>query len=383
MNKLTVLLFTALLLVHIPVSGQNARFDSLVFKGIDQIYNIEFDSAEKTFRELIADYPNHPGGRFFLAMIDWWKILLNFSDESHDDLFFEKLEDVIFQCDEILESDPDNVDALFFKGGAIGFRGRLYANRESYLKAADDGREALPIVERVYSIDPDNKDILLGFGIYNYFADVLPQDYPMLEPLFLFYPRGDRKLGLEQLEAAAKGGKYARWEAMYFLMKAYYDWENNIFKAGEYIDILTGRFPNNALFQKYKNRIAVRRGDYVSSFEISKNILEKCASGMYGFDEATEREASYYIAVHHQINNRSDSAITYFSRSDSLSQIIDGDEASGFRIKALLHIGNLYDLTGRREEAITVYKQMLELRDYDDSHADAERYIEKPFGSKP
>ena len=80
--------------------AKDAKFDSLVTTGITQIYNIKFPAAEKTFRELIADYPNHPAGRFFLAMIDWWKILLNLGDESHDDIFFQKLEDVIYQCDE-------------------------------------------------------------------------------------------------------------------------------------------------------------------------------------------------------------------------------------------------------------------------------------------
>ena len=40
----------------------------------------------------------------------------------------------IFQCDKLLDVDEKNVDALFFKGGAIGFRGRLRAIRESWLK---------------------------------------------------------------------------------------------------------------------------------------------------------------------------------------------------------------------------------------------------------
>ncbi len=130
--------------------AQQSDFESRVELGIKQIYNIKFEDAEKTFRSLIADYPDHPAGRFFLAMIDWWKILLDVENESHDEIFFQKLEDVIFQCDKILEKDPDNVEALFFKGGSIGFRGRLRSLRESWLKAADDGREALPIVEKSF-----------------------------------------------------------------------------------------------------------------------------------------------------------------------------------------------------------------------------------------
>ena len=122
----------------------------------------------------MADYPNHPAGRFFIAMIDWWKILLDLDVETYDEQFYQKIEDVIYNCEQILEKNPKNIDALFFKGGAIGFRGRLRAYSESWLKAADDGREALPIVEQASLSDPNNVDVQLGFGIYNYYAEVIP-----------------------------------------------------------------------------------------------------------------------------------------------------------------------------------------------------------------
>ena len=115
MKKIFIIVF----LISISSAfAQNAKFDSLVMAGIHQIYNIKFQKAGSTFRLLIADYPDHPAGRFFLAMIDWWKILLDPDSETYDDIFFQKIEDVIYQCDQILKKDPDNVAALFFKGGA-------------------------------------------------------------------------------------------------------------------------------------------------------------------------------------------------------------------------------------------------------------------------
>lgn len=46
--------------------AQNPDFDSRVNNGIKQIYNIKFIEAEKTFRSIMTDYPEHPSGRFFL-----------------------------------------------------------------------------------------------------------------------------------------------------------------------------------------------------------------------------------------------------------------------------------------------------------------------------
>jgi hypothetical protein len=69
----------------------------------------------------MADYPQHPAGRFFIAMIDWWKILLDPDNESYDEIFFQKLEDVIYQCDQLLDKNPKDVDALFLKADQLDF----------------------------------------------------------------------------------------------------------------------------------------------------------------------------------------------------------------------------------------------------------------------
>jgi hypothetical protein len=155
---------------------QKTAFDSTVVSGIKEIYNLQFTGADTIFNNIIALYPNKPQGKFFLAMIDWWKILVDPDNESYDDIFYKKIEGVINQCDNILDKNPDNEDALFFKGGAIGFRGRLRAFRDSWFKAANDGREALPLVEKAWKLDPKNVDVQLGFGIYNYYAADIPDD---------------------------------------------------------------------------------------------------------------------------------------------------------------------------------------------------------------
>jgi tetratricopeptide (TPR) repeat protein len=367
-------LFTTIFIV------QQNQFDFVVLKGIKEIYNIKFSEAEKTFRELIADYPNHPAGKFFLAMIDWWKILLDLDNESYDDIFFAKLEDVIFQCDEILTRDPNNVDALFFKGGSIGFRGRLRAIRESWLKAADDGREAIPIVQRASKLDPTNIDVQLGFGIYNYYAAVIPDNYPIIKPLMIFFPNGDKEKGIKQLMYVAEKGKYARIEARYFLMTLYYHYEGDNQKAYEYAIQLNQEFPDNPLFQRFLGRTLVRRGDYTSADLIFSEVNKRSIQNYPGYNYQARREASYYLGYYRKMINNLDSAIIYFKECVDISKKIDKDEESGFRINATLYLGILNDQIGQRDKAIEYYNECLDMRDYSDSHTSAKRYLEKPFG---
>ncbi len=45
--------------------------DSLVRRGIDAIYNVEFQEAERYFLQVRTLYPEHPAGYFMDAMVDW------------------------------------------------------------------------------------------------------------------------------------------------------------------------------------------------------------------------------------------------------------------------------------------------------------------------
>ncbi|MDP3149631.1 MAG: tetratricopeptide repeat protein [Ignavibacteria bacterium] len=377
--KLQIKLLFFLIMFSFSAFPQDAKFDSVAATGIKQIYNVQFEDAEKTFRSLISDYPQHPAGRFFLAMIDWWKILLDIDNESLDDLFYQKLEDVIFQCDGILKKDEGNIDALFFKGGAIGFRGRLRAVRESWLKAADDGREALPIVERAAKLNPKNQDVQLGFGIYNYYAAVIPDQYPLVKPLMIFFPSGDKAKGIEQLKNTAFNGKYAKYEARYFLMTLNFQYENNPYEADTYATMLTTQFPNNPNFERWMGRIAVRKGEGERYHKIFSTVLEKCKQKKRGYNQTVEREANYYVGLFFKSINNPDSSIIYFEKSLQLSSELDKEETSGFQINTVLYLGMMYDALNQRDKAKEYYNRVLDMREYGSSRSMAKQYLEKPF----
>lgn len=361
-----------------PFFAQSSNYDSLVTEGINHIYGIKFSEAEKTFKKLLADYPNHPAGRFFPAMIYWWKILLDTSNEQYDEIFYEKIDDVIDFCDKILEEKPDNVDALFFKGGAIGFRGRLRVIRESWLKAASDGRDALPIVEKAARLDPNNVDVQLGFGIYNYYASVIPEEYPIVKPLMLFFPEGNKELGIKQLKNAAENGKYSKIEARYFLMSLYSNYEKDNETAQFYSDQLTNAFPNNPIFERWRGRIAVKRSDWTVADSIFRNVLKKGEKNFPGYTTIkVKREAVYYIAYQYKNNGEYESALKYFKNCADYCKKLDEDEESGFLINSTLYIGTLYETLGKYKEAEKFYNDVLDMREYANSHTLAELYLDR------
>lgn len=371
--------FISIILSQICFAQTDIR-DSLITTGIDQIYSIKFEQAEYTFQNLKNNFPSDPAGIFFLTMIDWWRILLNTTNEKYDDRFLKKLNDIIEKCDLILEKDPNNVEVLFFKGGAIGFRGRLRALRHSWLKAADDGRLALPIIKKVTSLKPNYYDAIFGLGIYNYYASILPDKYPILKPFMLFMPSTDKDEGIRQVKLTAEKGKYAKYEANYFLMLIYFTDENQPFESYKYASLLAKEFPDNPVFEKWEGRIAAKVGNSLTASEIFKNVLLKGQKKMMGYDDdITTREALYYIADQYWKINKLDSSKIFFEKCAEHSAKIDKDKESGFYVNSFIYLGMINDVQKNRNAAISFYKKVLEMEEYQQSHELAEKYLETPF----
>jgi tetratricopeptide (TPR) repeat protein len=356
-------------------------FDAHVQRGIDHTYNLEFEKAEADFTELVRMRPDHPAGYFFLAMVDWWRILLDLDDDSRDSEFFNKLEKVIEMCNGRLDKDENDITALFFKGGAIGFRGRLHANRNHWLRAANDGRRALGIVKKAHELQPNNADILLGTGIYNYYADVIPQRYGFLKPLMWFLPKGDKEKGIGELRRASREAKYARVESTYFLMQLYFFFEKQYGTALELARELHRLYPNNSLFHRYVGRcmIALNRLDEANA--MFTEVLKRHEESRAGYNKSSAREALYYLGMHRISVGHPEEALNYLERSDRLSRELDRDSPSGYMVMTSLRMGMAYDLLKRRDYAIQSYKKVLAMSEYEDSHKLAKQYIEKPYGA--
>ncbi|MBK7104266.1 MAG: hypothetical protein IPH62_03180 [Ignavibacteriae bacterium] len=379
MNTKILSKLAAIFIISNIVNAQTAKFDSLLNLGINQIYNIKFDEAEKTFSHVQKDFPKHPAGKFFDAMIVWWKIMIDQDNEEYDEIFEEKLENVIDFCDDLLDENDENVDAIFFKGGSLGFRGRLYSIRKEWFDAALDGKDALPLVYEAYEIDPKNEDVKLGFGIYNYYAEAIPEKYPFIKPAMMFIPKGDKKKGIEQLTTAAQKAKYAAIESKFFLLTSFYQFEEDFDKAQIYAEELTKMFPNNPIFEKYLGRIFIKKNDYTKASKIFKSLMDKNSQKLVGYNNKVLREASYYVAVEQMKRNQIDLAKKNFKTCEEISRTLDKneDEDSGFLISALVYLAKIHEQQGDKNSAVKINKELLKLRDYNGSHDKAKMALKR------
>ncbi len=382
-NKFLLLLILIIAFLKVPQANSQWAImlrdaDSLVLLGADYVYNLEFDKASEQFKKVQERYPMHPAGYFLDSMIEWWKIVLNSEDKSNDNIFYRKIDKVIEICNKTLDTNAYDINALFFKGGAIGYRARLRTMRDEWFQAIQDAKEALEILRRCQQLAPFNHDIMLGTGLYNYFSVKFPEDYPILKPLMLFLPNGDKRLGLFQLRAAARNARYAAIEAKVALLQIYYSFENDNYEALQIAQELTQKYPNNIYFQRYLGRIQVRLGMIMDYETTWKKVLERVKENPTLYSNSVVREATYYIGLALLYRQDFGNSLKYFQKSLEGTKLID-QKPSGFYSYTLIKIGNNYDAMGKRTEALKYYKQAYELPDFNDSKKIAKRYLETPY----
>ncbi|MDQ1264900.1 MAG: Tetratricopeptide repeat protein, partial [Bacteroidota bacterium] len=347
---------------HIEIKAQwvimTQDADSLVRRGSDYIYNCRFNEASDCFHEVIKQYPEHPAGYFLDAMVEWWKMTIYRDQKTYDNAFLSKIEKVLILCNKELQENPKDLTALFFKGGALGYRGRYYATRQSWMKAASDAKDALDIMMACYEKAPGNHDIMLGTGLYNYFAIKLPEEYPLLAPVMMFLPRGDKSLGILQLWASSRYSRYTATEAKVVLQEVFANFEKDNDKAMMISEELYTSYPDNPYFHRMLGRCYVIAGYALKADSLWRDALNKYIAKKTGYDMLIARESMYYIGSYAMMRGDYNLALKYFYKCDEASRVIDQDP-SGFMVKLNLKVGNIYDMQGKRDMAVKQYNKLL------------------------
>lgn len=358
--------------------------DPRIEHGIDLIYRLRFSEADAYFQNMIAADPDNPAGHFFLAMVGWWRVLIDLDDRSHDEALYELLQRCIDVCDRRLDQNPDDFDAIMFKGGAVGFRGRLRGDRHEYMRAARDGLRSLPLLKKSRQLEPTNKDILFGQGIYNYFADVIPEKHPIVRPVMLFLQDGNRELGLQQLREVAREGRYARAEALYFLAQIHRLFEEDHKAALPYLEQLHALYPENALFHRYRARTLIALGRWADGIAQYQEVVRRSQAGAAGYHTRGHIEAVYYIGKNSFRLRRHADAVGWLSSVDSLVQTLPKDKepsaTNGYVALSLLYLGMTRDELGERDAAVDCFNRVLQLPAQGRSHDLARRYKKQPYG---
>jgi len=184
-----------------------------------------------------------PAELFLDAFTTYW--LLVFDDEN-DALrtTLDKQLDATIAASEAVRDPAMTGDAALWGGSSHLLAAELRASQRRPLAAAFEAKKAKRALESTAIAGADATDARFGLGTYNYVADTVPSYVKGLRAL-LFLPKGNRELGLRQLEETATGSRYFALEARTLLITIYANKHERLYgRAIEERDRLLTAFPD-------------------------------------------------------------------------------------------------------------------------------------------
>lgn len=329
-------------------------------QALNDLYNFKFDQAENGFRNLRAQYRWHPLPYFLMGLIEWWKIMPNTKDTSHDKEFLAYMDSTISIAENLYDHYPEyKIEAAFFLSGAYGFKGRLYSDEErrSWTKAASAGKDALDYLEESKVKQDLSPELLFGDALFNYFSVWVPENYPSLKMILWLFPKGDKALGLKQLKEVSYNAFYTRTEAMVWLMRILNSYENDQPRAFEISRYLYETYPDNPYFHRYYARMLYSMGRYSMAEPVCLDILARIDSAKVGYEGTSGRYASFFLGQIYESNKRLDDAKKYYKMCLAFAEQIDASD-SGYSLYSLIALGEIEEQQGNKAAAKKYFKEV-------------------------
>ncbi|WP_240676260.1 tetratricopeptide repeat protein [Botryobacter ruber] len=322
---------------------------------VTNMYNFRYERAEKQFKSLRRRYPEHPMPYFLMGLSQWWKIVpTNIQTLQYDDLFFAYMDTTIQKAERIYEKDEKNFEAAFFLAAAHGFEARLHSERSNWRKATVASKNAIEYMEKAKSGNGLSPEFLFGESLFNYYSIWIHENYKMLRPVLLFFPSGDKRLGIKQLRYVANNGFYTATEAKLFLMKIYSE-EGNLAEALRVAQDLAIRYPDNAYFQRFYARLLFVQGHFTMAEHTSLDLLDKLEKNKPGYEAVGGRYASYILGYINQNKYRDFTKAKKYYRDVIKYAEMTGERDSGYYLNSFLNLARIAEQEKDLKEAKRYY----------------------------
>lgn len=384
--------------------GEREQFDSLRRSGLEALYNLDYEKAQKDFKEIGRLYPTHAAGPQLLAARVWIKTLYEtrrlqsslYSSESFYSSGDDKVDPKVVEefrnltreakrrSELRLKQNPKDIEALYWLGATEGLKASFEeAVERRHFAALRDGNDSVDNHREVVKLDPKFIDVGLTVGLYEYVVGSLPLPIKVVAGITGF--RGSKKRGLALIEQVAKEGAWARDDAKTLLIVLYT-------REKRYADVLaharelTAKYPRNYLFR------VEAAGALVAQAEVERKAKNteaavKAEREAFAIFEDLLRDRSLRDTVSKVLD------LVHFKYGEVLLTAGEGERAAKEFLAATkvehaepelvtmahLFAARAYDLAGKRDAALSEYREVLTRPDIYAAHEEAKKGLKQPY----
>jgi tetratricopeptide (TPR) repeat protein len=343
--------------------------DQALRQGFHQLFNLEFEAAEKTLAPLKDRDPNHPLFAFSDVIRNWWWLSVHVLEiDAEKSRSFLAAAEKTLKIAERNATDKDlRGEAHLVMGTTLGLMSRWSAANRAYLTAYLRGKKSANYLKRSLELNPEASDAYMTLGAFNYAKELMRKNARAKKGKTT--PREELDLGISQLRKAYDSGTYFREAAGLML-------------AG----ILSNTRPKEAIPLIQELRVALPKNVALHMLEISTlyNAGERdrmkaevdlfrqhVASGTYSVDY--QPQAAFAEGLWAFGQKEWEKAIDLFAPATL------APEENPYHAWSLLYQGYAYDAIKDRTKARKNYEAVKAVRRRYASHDHAQYHLHMPF----
>jgi tetratricopeptide (TPR) repeat protein len=387
---------------------ERAKFETLRVTGSEALFNLDYETARKSFREMAEAFPNYPGGPQFLADSLWIETLyktrrLQSSLYGGDDTFYSTSDDkadpqLVDQfrtltrqarllAESRLKQSPRDTEALYFLGAIEGLKASFEeAVERRHFAALKDGSDAVDRHREVIKLDPSYHDAEITIGLYDFTVGSLPLPVKLVAGVAGF--RGSKKRGLATLERVAKEGHWVHDEAKTLLI-VLYTREKRFAEAAAIAKDLAAKYPPNYLYRLEAADALVlqaaqeREASHTTVTTTTENEALATFDSLLKDKAVRNTAARAFDLIHFKYGEALMTAGQYDRavREFLTAAYVPGAQ-QGLATMAHLYAARALDLAGKRNDAVTQYRAVLARPNVYDAHDQAQSGLKEAFKKK-
>ena len=390
--------------------NERAKFETLRLTGSEALFNLDYETARKSFKEMAQAFPNYPAGPQFLADSLWIETLyqtrrLQSSLYGGDDSFYSTSDDKVdpaivdhfrsltrqarLLAEARLKQYPRDTEALYFMGAIQGLKASFEeAVERRHFAALKDGSDAVDRHREVIKLDPSYHDAEITIGLYDFTVGSLPLPVKLMAGVAGF--RGSKKRGLATLERVTREGHWIRDEARTLLI-VLYTREKRYAEAAAIGKELAAKYPRNYLYRLEAADALV----YQAALERAANKDGATATtaieneAFATFDSllkdrvVRDSAARAFDLIHFKYGEALMTAGLYdHAAKEFLASAETPGAQQGLATMAHLYAARALDLAGKRNDALTQYRSVLARPNVYDAHDQAQSGLKEAFKKK-
>jgi tetratricopeptide (TPR) repeat protein len=388
----------------LPQPTDRAQLDALRRSGIEALYNLDYDKADRDFKEIVRLYPSHPAGPQLLAARLWIKTLYesrrlqsslyssqgfySTGDDKVDPKIISSFRNLTREAKRLAEArlkqNRKDIEALDWLAAIQGLKASFEeAVERRHFAALKDGDDAVDHHREVLKLDPNFIDAGLTVGLYEYVVGSLPLPIKVVAGITGF--RGSKKRGLAMLERVTKEGTWSRDDAKTLLI-VLYTREKRFSDALSHARDLSAKYPRNYLFRLEAADALVSQAEVERKNKNSEAAVKAEREAFATFDDLLHDRT-----VRDTVSRALD--LVHFKYGEVLLTAGEGERAAkeflaATRVEraepslvtmAHLYAARAFDLAGKRDDALSHYREVLTRPDIYAAHDEAKKGLREPY----